>query len=312
MNKKVIALAVAGALALPLAAKAQTANVTMYGSFRLALESIDIENVGRKNSIDSWSSRWGIRGIESLGGGLNGIFQLETGVVLDYPGGVVLDGAAVSNQFITIREAWAGAEWRLRNGQDGRRPTPRRRVRHGPLLLANGTENMNLVSGGVNPAGQFQRLRFCRRSVAPGALQHLHRLRRRYGNSVRYDSPNFSGLTFATQFAFLGENTAGFKCKGWDSMVKYLNGPIELGLGYARHIDFATYDGNAWRLHAGYDARVVKVLGAYERIHLDGNNGSVGKSNTRYYSIGVQVPIGPGTLSAQYGNRDNGATRRQR
>lgn len=91
-------------------------------------------------------------------------------------------------------------------------------------------------------------------------------------------------------------------------MVKYLNGPIELGLGYARHIDFATYDGNAWRLHAGYDARVVKVLGAYERIHLDGNNGSVGKSNTRYYSIGVQVPIGPGTLSAQYGNRDNGAT----
>ena len=40
MNKKVIALAVAGALALPLAAKAQTANVTMYGSFRVAMESL--------------------------------------------------------------------------------------------------------------------------------------------------------------------------------------------------------------------------------------------------------------------------------
>ena len=83
MNKKVIALAVAGALALPLAAKAQTANVTMYGTFRLALESMDLKDVGRSNKIDSWSSRFGIRGIESLGGGLNGIFQLETGVNLD-------------------------------------------------------------------------------------------------------------------------------------------------------------------------------------------------------------------------------------
>ena len=312
MNKKVIALAVAGALALPLAAKAQTANVTMYGSFRLAMESIDIENVGRKNSIDSWSSRWGIRGIESLGGGLNGIFQLETGVVLDYPGGVVLDGSAVSNQFITVREAWAGLNGGFGTVKMGAGLTPYDDVfGMDHLLLANGTENMNLVSGGVNPAlgGNFNGYgsvgasggtgRTCNTSTAFDA---------RYGNSVRYDSPNFSGLTFATQFAFLGENTAGFKCKGWDSMVKYLNGPIELGLGYARHIDFATYDGNAWRLHAGYDARVVKVLGAYERIHLDGNNGSVGKSNTRYYSIGIQAPIGPGTLSAQYGNRDNGAT----
>ena len=92
MNKKVIALAVAGALALPLAAKAQTANVTMYGSFRLALESTDLQDVGRNNHIDSWSSRWGIRGIESLGGGLNGIFQLETGVNLDTPGNATFEG----------------------------------------------------------------------------------------------------------------------------------------------------------------------------------------------------------------------------
>ena len=91
MNKKVIALAVAGALALPLAAKAQTANVTMYGSFRVAMESTDLKNIGRNNHIDSWSSRWGIRGIESIGGGLNGIFQLELGVGLDQPGGANLD-----------------------------------------------------------------------------------------------------------------------------------------------------------------------------------------------------------------------------
>src|SRR6185295_7087119 len=111
MNKKVIALAVAGALASPLAAQAQTANVTMYGTFRLAFESVDLKDVGRANKIDSWSSRWGIRGIESLGGGLNGIFQLETGVNLDTPGNATFESTApgtnASNryQFITIREA---------------------------------------------------------------------------------------------------------------------------------------------------------------------------------------------------------------
>ena len=130
----------------------------------------------------------------------------------------------------------------------------------------------------------------------------------RYGSSIRYDSPSFSGLTFATQFAFLGENATGFKCKGWDSAVVYNNGPIEAGLGYARHIDFQQYDGNAWRLHAGYNFGVAKVLGAYERIHLDGNNGSVGDATTRYYSVGVVVPIGPGWLTAQYHNRNKGVT----
>jgi predicted porin len=94
MNKKVIALAVAGALASPLAAQAQTANVTMYGTFRLAFESADLKDVGPHNKIDSWSSRWGIRGIESLGGGLNGIFQLETGVNLDTPGNATFESTA--------------------------------------------------------------------------------------------------------------------------------------------------------------------------------------------------------------------------
>src|SRR3954453_10155180 len=106
MNKKLIALAVAGALASPLAAQAQTANVTMYGTFRLALESTDLNNVGRNNHIDSWSSRWGIRRIESVGGVLNGIFQLELGVGLDNSGGATLDtGPTLRTQVVTIREA---------------------------------------------------------------------------------------------------------------------------------------------------------------------------------------------------------------
>jgi predicted porin len=323
MNKKVIALAVAGALALPIAAKAQTANVTMYGTFRLALESYDIKDVGRANQINSWSSRWGIRGIESIGGGLNGIFQLETGVNLDTPGNATFESTAVGTiassryQFITIREAWVGLNGGFGTVKMGAGLTPWDDVfgmTH--LLLSNGLENMNTLAGGANPVinsgNNFSAFGSTGTSATSGAFgtacNNSTAWDARYGSGIRYDSPNFSGLTFATHFAFLGENATGFKCKGWDSAVIYKNGPIEAGVGYARHIDFQFYDGNAWHLHGAYDFGVAKLLGAFERMHYDGNNGTTGEATVQYYSIGVQVPLGPGVLTAQYGNRNKGAT----
>jgi len=319
MNKKVIAVAVAGALALPLAAKAQTANVTMYGTFRLALESTDLKDVGRNNHIDSWSSRWGIRGIESLGGGLNGIFQLELGVNLDNPGGAVVDfaGSSVRYQVVTIREAWAGLNGGFGTVKMGSGLTPYDDVLGmDHLLLANGFEALTTLGGGANPsivrAGNFTNYgntgpvsvsnpsgQACNASTNYDA---------RYGESIRYDSPNFSGLTFATQFAFLGENSIGFKCKGWDSALIYNSGPIEAAIGYARHIDFQQYDGYAWRVHGAYNFGFLKLLGAYEKMQYDGNNGSNGNANARYYSIGAVVPIGPGWLTGQYHNRNKGIT----
>ena len=314
MNKKVIALAVAGALALPLAATAQTANVTMYGSIRLAMDSTDIQGVGRTNAINSWSSRWGIRGIEVIGGGLNGIFQFETGIQADAPGGVALDtsGATVVNRnnAIVVREAWVGLNGGFGTIKMGAGLTPYDDVLGmDHLLLANGYEGLTTLGGGVSPAisgsGNFTNYGSF---GAGGTANASTNYDARYGNGVRYDSPNFSGLTFATHFAFLGENATGTKAKGWDSAVKYLNGPIELGLGYARHIDFSQYDGNAWRVHAGYNFGVAKLIGAYERMSYDGNNGTVGDATVRYYSVGVSAPVGPGTITAQYHNRNKGAT----
>ena len=85
MNKKLVAVAVAGVLAAPLAAHAQTANVTLYG--RLNVDS-RIVMAGKQadgsnptlSRLSSNSSRFGVRGTESLGGGLNAIFQIESSV----------------------------------------------------------------------------------------------------------------------------------------------------------------------------------------------------------------------------------------
>src|SRR4030095_3203052 len=100
MNKKLVAVAVAGVLAPPLAAQAQTANVTLYGRLNLTMEAVKAESpdpnlpvtASPQNRtlyrVNSNSSRLGVRGSEALGGGLSAIFQIESGVNADISGGV--------------------------------------------------------------------------------------------------------------------------------------------------------------------------------------------------------------------------------
>ena len=88
MNKKLVAVAIAGLLAAPLA-QAQTANVTLYGRANMNMAFVNGGQfsvaAGNTNPtvfrVDSNSSRFGIRGTESLGGGLNAIFQIENGSI---------------------------------------------------------------------------------------------------------------------------------------------------------------------------------------------------------------------------------------
>jgi predicted porin len=94
---------VATAVALSaVAASAQTANVTIYGSIRTAVEWAKYSGPASSTkitSLDNVSSRFGLRGSESLGGGMNAIFQLESGVGSD-------DGTGA----IASREAWVGLQ----------------------------------------------------------------------------------------------------------------------------------------------------------------------------------------------------------
>ena len=86
MNKKLVAVAVAGLLAAPLA-QAQTANVTLYGRFSIDARIWSTTTARPASNtvrpVDSVSSRWGLRGSEALGGGMNAIFQCETAAGAD-------------------------------------------------------------------------------------------------------------------------------------------------------------------------------------------------------------------------------------
>ena len=56
MNKKLVALAVAGVVSAPLAAQAQTANVTLYGRLNISMEAVQVRNQP-EGSSEPWTYR---------------------------------------------------------------------------------------------------------------------------------------------------------------------------------------------------------------------------------------------------------------
>src|SRR5438045_3606111 len=88
MQKKLLTMAVAGALAAPCIALAQS-SVEVYGTINMAFGKFKYsESAAGVASVSKWdvaqgASNYGLRGRESLGGGLTGWFQLEQNAPLE-------------------------------------------------------------------------------------------------------------------------------------------------------------------------------------------------------------------------------------
>ena len=132
MNKKLIALALAGAFVAPVA-MAQTANpVTLYGRVHLTFDYVESKGTGgvpARTRITDQASLLGVRGSEDLGGGLKAFFQLETAFAPDQTGGAF----AGRNSAVGLQGGWGSLFM-------GRWDTP--------FKMANGD-----VDGGAIPLG---------------------------------------------------------------------------------------------------------------------------------------------------------------
>lgn len=115
MKKKLTALAVTAALA-PVAAMAGThditisSNVSIYGRAHLSVDNVSgiVANTN-KTSVNSNSSRFGVKGSHDMGGGMTGMFQIESGVNL--VGSSVPDGNggnATGQVFSRARDMFIG------------------------------------------------------------------------------------------------------------------------------------------------------------------------------------------------------------
>ncbi len=82
MKKKLISLAIAGALATPLAVSAQGTNVTLFGTAQAEYNTVDIDGVSSQSNVgdDAGRSRWGMHVTEQLGSGLRAMAHIEYGL----------------------------------------------------------------------------------------------------------------------------------------------------------------------------------------------------------------------------------------
>jgi predicted porin len=287
MNKKLVALAVTSALATPLAAQAQTANVTLYGRVHATFEVAK----GDVADNDKWftrvsgnSSRIGVRGEEMLGGGTKAIFQIESSVATDGGGGT-LGGR---DTFVGLQGGWG--TFKIGNflaPYDDMHPI----FGNGVALLTSSLSAASIWANATNAKAQ-------------GGFDA------RLGNSVRYDSPKFGGLSFAVQYAMPSVQQESPLRGNTISLSGLWNFGIgTVGVGYERDADLRCTtaptlqcDSDDWaasvagRLNFG----PWYVTGVYERMEYDG--GTASGIDRNFWGVGGGANFGAWDFYAFYGN----------
>ncbi len=209
MNKKLIALAVAGACVAP-AAMAQTANpVTLYGLAYITLESVEAKGgatpIPRRNRVTDQSSRIGIRGTEDLGGGLKAFFQLETGFAVD----AVQSTYATRNSAIGLQGGW------------------------GSVLAGRWDTPMKSATGGVDPFLDNQMGDYTAGSMRQGGFAL------RPDNQVQYWSPTMGGFGLKGMYvANEGKTAAGLNPSMYGGSLAWTGGPVYVAYAYEKHKNF--------------------------------------------------------------------------
>jgi len=315
MKKSLLAVAVAAAL--PTFAQAQS-SITMFGILDASVEYSDAqanssiagatqavqrgEDGFRVNSGTQSGSRFGIRGVEDIGGGLKGIFTLEHRLDIstgETQGGNVFLLPGASNTSFNNKfwngQAWVGVETRFGNITMGRQYTP--------IFWALLPADFSVYGFYNNWAG------LSGTNVGVASPQGPIRL----DNSVSYKSPTMGGLTVWATYAF-GENltnnpagaTPGSSTAGsgdvWGVAAGWQLGGLYLAAGYH------SIDQKAWGTAAGANTATESVLAATASYKFQNFGVSVGYTEIGFKQISGNEPtissillgafanLGPGTL----------------
>jgi len=300
MQKKLIAVAVAGMLGAPAVALAQTSTVNIYGRITYEYGWLDS---GRgfpdaDYADNPGGSAIGFRGEEKLGGGLSAWFQCETSA----------DVRGYDRVGLCSRNSAVGFKGGFGNIHFGRWDTPMKRaLNQGSVggLVETGLLGTSFVAWGGSGG-----------SDATAAVpSNRDRWKRREVALNYYESPRFGGFQVLGAFS-AGNDTidngglgvTNDESRVWSLAGMYNAGPLKVGLGYEKHKQFGplggprNLDDKAWGISAAYTfANRIEVGATY----LDARyNTDVGRSTKRKsWTIGAEWNIaGPHTVLAFYGN----------
>lgn len=296
MQKKLIAAAVAGLIAVP--ALAQT-NVTISGRAVAGWESYRLSDCTAgfscrsESRVSDQSSRIIFNVNEDLGGGLKAWAQMDMRYANDL-GGIGMTG----NTGLGLMGGWGKftiGRWDVHYGELGAIEGNRA----GSLQTLLGPGIMSQVSSGPAAAGLV--------TVANGT---------RTPNLLMWDSPNWNGFTarlaYSTSFAAgegSGRSAAGTPNPGggsaWTGTVRYNNGPWTAGVSYwngnteARPAAGASSnDQDGWKAWAGYTfAMGLKVGLGYDRSNIDRFGGD---HHRNAWLLPVSYSWGPHAVYAKY------------
>jgi predicted porin len=260
MNKKLLTIAVAAAMAAPMAVQA---DATIYGKLHLSLDWVDYSDNNANADGDGYkynatnngyctrpglkgwdlcsrASRLGFKGSEDLGNGLKAIWKIETQVYLADVNTRIADGDPGTFKFRNTYLGLAGGWGTL---LAGRHDTPLKMSTAKQDIFSDTMADYNLA----------------------GNLQDI-----RADNAVAYVSPNWAGFTLAGAIVPTGGSTvsgaynpdADGLAEGWSVAAQYDNGPFFAALAYElfqQDMLPANDDWKKWRAGLGWNADLFKV-----------------------------------------------------
>ena len=284
MQKKLIALAVAGLVSAPAFAQS---NVTIYGvaDAYMGFGSHGDNDFAGVESGGLSGSRLGFRGTEDLGNGLKAVFTLEQGFNID-TGTEAADGSAFQ------RQAFVGLAGGFGAVTLGRQYAP------GWDFIADAFGNSAILS----PQAILAQDLGASIDASNGS---------RWSNSVAYNG-SFSGLGVRAIYSMgtdvngripveVGTDTDTEDDDAYGLGLNYANGPLRAVAVY-QVIQDGDEDQKEWSVGGSYDFGILALSANYQDLKSLNN---VEDQDADIWQVGVAVPVGAaGKVHLGYGEAD--------
>jgi len=322
MQKKLLTLAVAGALAAPAVSFAQS-SVEVYGYLNMSFgywRHKDATDQTASPDVSKWdvtsaASNVGVRGRETLGGGLSAWFQVETNAALERSNNVAhTSGFASRNSAVGVQggfgnvfvgqwtSPWADLDalWAI-GTVGGFGPVTSIIGRRETTGAAPNANCSNVASGAPAAVGGN-----CDSVEAAGGVGHP--FWRRMSNSIFYQSPVFAGGVQAK----LAYQTNQDKTNGGTGIIAQnpymyssslqwagMGGRARVGVAYDSHHDFTTIgkSDTGYAIKGGWNFGVVDIGLAYE---VNTYKTPASDCKAKQYAIAAAIPVGQGAIRASY------------
>jgi len=307
MQKKLLAIAVAGALA-PAAAMAQS-TVEIYGRANVGLDMWQAKgataatgNYDSRTRVFDQGSRLGFRVNESLGGGMRAFVVMETGVNIDSGSNLGQSGTAAntSTGFWASRDSYAGV-----GGDWGDVRFGRQSVFYSNGIISQATANyINQSMDSAFSAGGF--------FGSPSG---------RESNVVSYNTPTMGGFNASLMYGPGASEGSAFTGTGqkkeqlYDLTLRYTGGPFRAQADLASRKNTGNIDKqdrNGWKVGAGWSyapgSQISAVAGEMEQKNTAAANAVPGiiaagdSAKVPIWFVNWEHMLGQWQLIAQYAN----------